>query len=236
MYKWSLKWKMKFNPSKCAVLHFGHSNKHHRYHLHDQLIESMDLQKDLGVIVNTNGRFVDHINIIAKKANRLVGMVKRRLLSRQPDLLRKIYNLYILPVLTYNSEVWNPIYLGQINQLEKIQRRFTRLLNTEDEYYDRLKTLNLQTLKCVRSQADLKLMHQMFNNDSALSFEDFFVVSNGSKTRGDTENVIRTQTSKKNVRIHSFSDRQVKKWNGIPRCIRESNMACFKEHIREHGL
>jgi hypothetical protein len=95
MYKWSLKWKMKFNPSKSAVLHFGHSNKHHRYHLHDQLIESMDLQKDLGVIVNTNGRFVDHINIIAKKANRLVGMVKRRLLSRQPDLLRKIYNLYI---------------------------------------------------------------------------------------------------------------------------------------------
>jgi hypothetical protein len=75
----------------------------------------MDLQKDLGVIVNTNGRFVDHINIIAKKANRLVGMVKRRLLSRQPDLLRKIYNLYILPVLTYNSEVWNLIYLGQIN-------------------------------------------------------------------------------------------------------------------------
>jgi hypothetical protein len=110
----------------------------------------------------------------------------------------------------YNSEVWNPVYLGQINQLEKIQRRFTRLLDTEDEYYDRLKTLNLQTLKCVRSQADLKLMHQMFNNDSALSFEDFFVVSNGSKTRGDAENVIITQTSKKNVRIHSFSERQVK--------------------------
>jgi hypothetical protein len=26
-------------------------------------------------------------------------------------------------------------------------------------------------------------------------------------------------------------DRQVKKWNGMPRCIRESNMACFKEYI-----
>jgi hypothetical protein len=53
-------------------------------------------------------------------------------------------------------------------------------------------------------------MHQIFNNDSAFSFKDFFVASNGSKTRGDTENVIRTKISKKNVRIHSFSDRQGK--------------------------
>jgi hypothetical protein len=236
MYRWSVKWKMKFNPSKCAVLHFGYSNKQHHYHLHDQPIESMGFQKDLGVTVNTNGRFVGHVNNIAKKANRLVGMVKRRLHSHQPEILKKIYNLYILPTLTYNSEVWNPVYRNQVDHLEKVQRRYTRLLNTSDEYDDRLKTLNLQTLESVRDQADLKLMHQMYHNKSALQFGDFFQLSDELRTRGGSENVIRTKTSKKNIRRHSFSDRLVITWNTIPLHIRKSNRSNFNSHLTKYNI
>jgi hypothetical protein len=72
----------------------------------------MDTQKDLGIAVDRKGRFETHVNNTAKKGNRLVGMVKRRLYSRNPVLLRKIYQLYILPCQTYASEVWNPVYKG----------------------------------------------------------------------------------------------------------------------------
>jgi hypothetical protein len=152
------------------------------------------------------------------------------------DILKKIYNLYILPTLAYNSEVWNPVYRNQVDHLEKVQRRYTRLLNTGDEYEVRLKTLNLQTLESVRDQADLKLMNQMYHVKSALQFGDFFQLSDGSRMRGGTENVIRTKTSKKNVRRHSFGDRLVLTWNSIPLPIRKSSKSNFNNYLTKYNI
>ena len=42
--KWSKRWQLPFNASKCKVMHFGHNNQRHEYHLDDH---QMDNQKDL---------------------------------------------------------------------------------------------------------------------------------------------------------------------------------------------
>jgi hypothetical protein len=64
-------------------------------------------------------------------------------------------------------------------------------------------------------------MLQMYHNKSALQFGDFFQLSDELRTKGGTENVKRTKTSKKNVRMQSFGDRLMLTWNLEP--IRKSS-------------
>ena len=59
--------------------------------------------------------------------------------------------------------------------MEKIQRRFTRLVHglSELSYEDRLKSLHLWTLEDMRLRADLIEVYRMYHGLSAVDFETF---------------------------------------------------------------
>jgi hypothetical protein len=179
-------------------------------------------------MVDTKGKFEEHITTVGKKGNQLVGMVKRRLHSRDVDLLGKIYKTYILPSLTFASEAWNPVYKIHIDYLERVQRRFTRLRGWGLGYEARLGTFNLKKLETIRNHKDLQLMHQMFIGVSGLEFEDFFRIRVGDRTRGESGKEIRLLNAKTNVRRHSYSSRQIHTWNNIPLEIRQGSVEQFK--------
>ncbi len=81
LQQWSNKWQLRFNAAKCKVMHIGYHNSKHIYELSDSrtsipLAETV-IEKDLGVKVDNQLTFSDHIQQAASKANGELGIIRR---------------------------------------------------------------------------------------------------------------------------------------------------------------
>ncbi len=63
----------------------------------------------------------------ASTSNRFLGLMKNTFTSHNPLLWKLIYNTYIRIHIEFASSLWNPYLQKDINVLEKVQRRATRI-------------------------------------------------------------------------------------------------------------
>ena len=170
---WSEKWLLKFHPDKCHVLSLGKLENivhAHPYVLNGHELEHVFAEKDLGVTIDCDLKFEDHIAIKIKKANSLVGLITRSFSYMDCELFKQLYTTFVRPHLEYAHVVWSPHLRKQINQLESVQRRATKLVYDLKNlsYQERLKKLKLPTLAHRRSQGDMievyKHLHIHDNN------------------------------------------------------------------------
>ena len=74
---WESTWQMSFNKSKCFVLHMSHKKNPWltTYNMMDMPLESTSAQKYLGVDITSSLDWSTHINTIATKANKTLGLL-----------------------------------------------------------------------------------------------------------------------------------------------------------------
>lgn len=79
--KWTKKWTLYFNDSKCRVMHLGKNNPSCRYKIshnnNKHILETCKEEKDLGVIFDSGLLFDNHINIAISKCNKMLGIIRR---------------------------------------------------------------------------------------------------------------------------------------------------------------
>jgi len=100
-----------------------------------------------------------------RKANNVLGAIKQNYNSRDSIVIRSLYTTLVRPILDYASTIWNPLHLGNIRELEKIQRRATKLILTLQNlpYSDRLQSFNLPSLSYRRNHMDLIMTYKILN-------------------------------------------------------------------------
>jgi hypothetical protein len=78
---WEKQWQIAFHPEKCVVIQISskRSTISANYTLHNHQLDVVDSSKYLGVTINKNLRWEDHINNITARANRTLGFLKRNL-------------------------------------------------------------------------------------------------------------------------------------------------------------
>ena len=74
---WSRKWQLRFNADKCKVLHIGRDNEHYEYYMdRDTKIGVTTNERDLGVQIDPDLKFNQHVDTVTSKANRMLGMIR----------------------------------------------------------------------------------------------------------------------------------------------------------------
>ena len=85
--EWSNQWKLLFNVDKCKSLHLGCSNKKKVYNMEGYSLQQVCEEKDLGVIIDENFKFHKQTAAAVKKANMVLGMLKKSFILRDRKTL-----------------------------------------------------------------------------------------------------------------------------------------------------
>ena len=237
IFSWSAKWLLRIHPTKCCVLHLGRKNPKTEYLLDGALITQTDTVKDLGVIIDDKLKWSPHCLRVSKRAHRILTLMYKTFLSRNPDVLLKIYKSHVRPLLEYVSSVWSPYLKRDIDVIEKVQVRFTRFFPhlRKLPYRDRLSVLGIQSLQARRLFNDLITVYKVVHNHIDTPFHGMFIFSSSiHRTRGHPYKLYIPDV-KLNCRKEFFSSRVVPSWNSLPACIvTQPSVRSFKILLKEH--
>ena len=121
-------------------------------------LQSSEGERDLGVKIDNELTFSEHIRAATAKANSVIGMLKNAFVCREVDVWKTMYVSLVRPHLEYAVSVWKPRLRRDIDALERVQKRALRIpyeLQRLDGYNERLSAVGLTTLEVRRDRGDL---------------------------------------------------------------------------------
>ena len=234
---WFTTWRMPINISKCGVLEFSSTNLPKQYKLLGENLKIVEAERDLGLLINSELSFKQHIESIISRALKLYGWLVRNLVTRNYFIKIRMYKAIIRPTLEYASTVWSPSRTSQIVQLEKIQRKFTKFaLNWTNNcsYEERLQRLSLPTLLWRRRYLDLLMTHRIIHGPTVIR-QILFKLHSEQSTLNLRKHrfAIFKVTFRSDIYKHHFVNRVVDSWNSLPFDLLDiMNFSDFKKRLK----
>ena len=239
--EWESLWLLKFNPKKCKVMHLNYNNNpYNTYKLDGVVLESIEMEKDLGVTVSHELGWDKNIQSCIKDANRAISWISRNILERDSSILTRIYKTIIRPKLEYCVQLWNPAAChgnwSTILELESIQRRFSRLANDIGllPYSERLGKMKLTTLGERRIRGDLIETFKIVNRIVDYGKDIFRLSRSGrniirestfTNSNVDSSAIVKLKSSFLPERVRNY-------WNNLPNFVKSSvDVPSFKANL-----
>jgi hypothetical protein len=236
--QWATEWQLTINISKCCVLTISPAN-HSRssaYNINGVAVPQRNDYVDLGVTISGNLSFDTHINNIVSKARLRVSTLFRGFVTRNLYVMRRAFTTYVRPILEYNSVVWNPSLIHQIETLENVQRQFSKRIPQLSAltYLERLALLDLEPLEMRRLKLDLIYYFKILNRLTAFNPNDVFLIYTPSVSSRSNTPYLQKPIKTTNKHLNHLFYRQVDVWNALPNSIRlASSLPVFKYELNK---
>ena len=201
--------------------------------------------KDLGIIVSDKLKWSNHIDSIVAKASASAYQILKCFKSNNIWILLRLFKTYVRPKLEYNTPVWSPYLLEDIDKLESVQRLFLRRAFMRcgikfNSYIDRLQKVNLYSLERRRVITDLVFLFKIINGLCDLNFHDYFSYSPISyNLRRNSKQIVVKKIPNLDFQQYqkSFFIRSSQYWNKLPESIVISpNLISFKFRLKKFPL
>ena len=118
---WAENWQLSISINKCCILNVGKVS-----HPVDVYLAGNSLP--VGITVTNDLSPSHHIDLIVAQAHKRAAAILRAFRSRYICLLMRAFLVYVRPIVEYNSIIWSPATVRDIDSLESVQRRFTKRL------------------------------------------------------------------------------------------------------------
>ena len=220
---WSRVWQLPFNTTKCKRMHFGKKHQHYKYRINEHTLEEVEVEKDLGVIV-------DKESFAIKKDNTILGLIKIYFAVFDHKRLPKLFK--------YGDVVWGPHFKFDQQAIERVQKRATKLFhNIKDlPYSERLDHLRLPSLAYYRRRRDDMLQTYKIISDEVNIYKNIIFQFRAAATREHKYKIYEQRATKLPI-IQRFSKRIVSDWNRLPPEVVDSmTMNEFKKRIDDFWI
>ncbi len=198
---------MKLNGKKTRqvlVVDFTKSKKsqHWQFHVNEAPVDIVKSARLLGVIVNSQLTWDDHINSIINKASSRLWILRSiRKFGFTKNELTLLYKSSIIPILEYASPVWGfAITTSQAEATERVQWRAVQTIcnkkikfNSPD-YVLTLLSLELTSLCIRRQEMALSFAMSLLNSSSFRSWLPPLVAGNRQLRKRNLLTPIKTRT------------------------------------------
>ena len=218
---------MKANPDKFHAICLGHkaANNIKSFKISNTEIKCDENVTLLGVNIDYQLKFDDHVSDICKKASRQLAVLKRigKFLTKQGRMI--IYNSFILSNFNYCPIVWHFCTKRSSAKIEKLQERGLRFV-TED-YTSPISTIlektNSKLLHVSRIQTIAHEAYKILNKEAPFYLHDIltFKTSSYNSRRQMQAEIPRVNTTRYGLK--SFRYEATRIWNSLPNEIRKAD-------------
>ena len=128
LVKWSEKRQILLFFGKCKCIHIGHGNMDEEYKMGDAVLCRTTQDKDLGVTFSADMKVSEQYGIAAFKGNQILGLIRRTIVYKEKQLIVPPYKAIVRPHLEYCIQAVRPYRKKDIDKLERIKRRATKMI------------------------------------------------------------------------------------------------------------
>jgi hypothetical protein len=175
--KWSKLWQLPLNIKKCNFMRLKSSSPiTFTYCLEGVMLDRVQSAKLLGITICPDLSFSKHCDTIVALAYKRTYLLLTAFTSSNRATMCSLFNTFIRPVLEYATPVWSPYLLKDIDNIEGVQRFFTRSLPCLSgvSYPNRLILLRLPSLELRRIHTDCIMLYKLTHNLVSMPFHNMF--------------------------------------------------------------
>ena len=240
--QWAKNWLIEFNPLKTFYMIIT-NRQNNKFNLNLQInnfeIGQVNSHKHLGIVLNNNFTWGDHVDYVCKKVSKKIGLLYKNRKNFSRLILVKLFNTTVVPTIEYGSVLYDSMSMSQSCKIEKLLRRGALICTgaiARTETSKLLSDLGWQSLKLRRLKAKLLLLFKVVNNIApAYLVEDFCSIQiNISKrlTRSSLNFEIKPPFCRTCKYKLSFFPSSIKAWNSLSPLVRiQDSVGKFKKYL-----
>ena len=231
---------LNIEKSNFVIFHPPQKKVNHSVNLriNNMVIEEKKSIKYLGIIMDANLNWKNHIHELSKKISRGIGLLSKLRHFVSSHILTQVYYSIIFPYLTYGVLIWGNTYKTNLNPLIVLQKKAIRIITFSDFHAHTspiFKELNLLKFPDIVHFYTAVFMYQYTYGKLPDSFCNFFTAISSQhhyNTRLASKSTFTLPSTRTNYGLFNIRFCGPKIWNAVDETFKTLTIFSFKRKLK----